>query len=185
MQSLATIDTAPDQATPFWRHYTDADRRVEMEIPAQWIEHRPADYLIELHAPDDPWTVILLAHHALDKLRFGERVNELLTEDGKRWALQRKASLIHNGVAAIEADFSLQSNGSSWLMRKFYVPDRDGLFALAFMTRLATWSRYGAIYRGVYRSFSIHSAPQQPKTRFIAERAPNPVAHNDGPSLLL
>lgn len=185
MQSLATADTSFDQSTPFWRHYTDADLRVEMEIPSQWIAHDARGYILELHAPDDPWTVLQLSHQCFDGLLFGERVNELLLEDNKRWAMQRRASLIHNGVAAIEADFSLQSNGASWLMRKLFLPHGDGLFALAFMTRLATWSRYSTITRGVYRSFSIRHAASRPKSPVVSERAPRAALHSDTPFFLL
>jgi hypothetical protein len=184
MSSLAATAAPNDDVTPFWKRYVDADQRIEMEIPAQWVNHPSQDYLFDLHAPDDPWTVLLLSYHRFDKLRFGERVNELLDEDGKRWTLQRKGSLIHNGLAAIEADFGLHSNGSSWLMRKLCVPHGDGLFALAFLTRLATWSRYGTIYRGVHRSFSMCS-PAQPKTRLVPERAPQRIVHSEGPPLLL
>jgi hypothetical protein len=170
MSSFAANPAPNDDATPFWQRYVDADQRIEMEIPAQWVNHASENYLFDLHAPEDPWTVLLLSYHGFDKLLFGERVNELLIEDSKRWSLQRKGSLIHNGLAAIEADFALQSNGSSWMMRKLYVPHNDGLFALAFMTRLATWSRYGTIYRGVHRSFSPFSGKPNASPRSVAER---------------
>jgi hypothetical protein len=170
MHANAAHQLAPTGTTSFWRQYVDADQRIEMDLPAAWVDRAAAGQLLELHAPDDPWTVLLLTFHKLDLLRFGERVNELVIEDSKRWSLQRKASLIHNGAAAIEADFSLQSNGSSWMMRKLYLPHNDGLFALAFMTRAATWSRYSTAYRGVHRSFAafrgntarqVHSVPQR------------------------
>jgi hypothetical protein len=185
MQSATAMNIATDSAASFWRQYVDADRRIEMEVPAQWIGQDSEGYLLDLHAPDDPWTALQLAFHRLDKLRFGERVNEILVEDSKRWALQRKASLIHNGIAAIEADFSLQSNGSSWLMRKLFVPYGDGVFVLTFMTRLATWSRYGTIYRGVHRSFSNYSGKAMVRPAAAAHRSAAPIATASAGLLLL
>lgn len=185
MQVSATQQKTSDDVAAFWRHYTDADQRIEMDLPAAWIDRAAGDHLFELHAPDDPWTVLLLSFHKLELLRFGERVNELVIDDSKRWNLQRKASLIHNGVAAIEADFSLQSNGASWMMRKLYLPHNDGLFALAFMTRAATWSRYSAAYRGVHRSFALFRGNTPRKVHVVPPRVVNaPTANASAPLLL-
>jgi hypothetical protein len=187
-QPIEATDTArpvDPSADAFWTRYVDRDQRIEVDIPVQWLNHASRGYLLDLHAPDDPWTVLQLSFHFYDRLKFGERVNELITEDSSRWALQRKGSLIHNGVGAIEADFSLQSNGSSWLMRKLYIPHSEGLFALAFMTRLATWSRYGAIYRGVHRSFSPYTGKPMARSSATAHRSGAPRVEPSSGLLLL
>jgi hypothetical protein len=141
-----------------WVDYSDEDNLIDLTIPAWWLRQPSPGYLLDLHAPSDPWTSLQLSSHSIGHIRFGERVDELIQSDSKSWLLQRKASVIHNGTAALEADFGLQSNGAAWLMRKLYLPFNDRLFALGFMTRLATWSRYSEIHRSSFRSFSAFNS---------------------------
>jgi hypothetical protein len=173
--STPVATMAPEKnVAPVWRRFVDAEQRIEMEIPSHWVVESSRDYLLDLHAPDDPWTAILLSFHSLDLLRFHERVNELVSKDRKRWSLQRKVSLLHNGYQAIEADFVLLANGSGWLMRKTYLMHGNGLFALAFMTRHATWPRYGAIHRHMLHSLSSFSDESRPRMQALARSDPAP-----------
>jgi hypothetical protein len=157
MHSTPQNDVELSSRESQWVDYSDEDKLIDLTIPASWSRQASPGYLLDLHAPGDPWTVLQLSSHSLGTLRFGERVNELILSDSKNWLLQRKASVIQNGVAALEADFGLQSNGAAWLMRKLYLPLNDRLFALGFMTRLATWSRYSEVHRSSFRSFSAFS----------------------------
>lgn len=150
--SVSKVAQLSDDSNP-WAIFEDPDRRIEISIPSHWITHESAGVLVDLHAPHDAWTVILLSSHATRGLRFGELVNELISDDETRWTLQRRASVIHNGCGAIEVDFGLSSNGASWLMRKTFLPIGEVVFVFSFMTRLATWSRYSSLYRDVHRSF--------------------------------
>lgn len=171
-----------DETNP-WTIFEDPERRIEVTVPVNWVRHKTNGVLLDLHAPDDAWTVFLITSHSTPGLRFGEVVNELIVEDEKRWAIQRKASVIHNSCGAIESDFSLSSNGASWLMRKTFLPIGDEVFAFSFMTRLATWPRYGAIYRDVYRSFGPASLGHR-RSR-LPQSAPKPVQRSASEERLL
>jgi hypothetical protein len=179
MHSAIRSDDSSSQASQ-WVDYSDVDSLIDLTLPACWSQQSSPGFLLDLHAPGDPWTALQLSSHSLDHLRFGERVNELIMGDSKHWTLQRKASVIHNGTAALEADFGLQSNGAAWLMRKLYLPSKDRLFALGFMTRLATWSRYGETYRAAFRSFSNHSDRPRSARHAGTLRVSAPVARSAG-----
>jgi hypothetical protein len=180
MHSAIRSEAESSLQAPQWLDYCDDDNRVNLTIPACWARQASPGFLLDLHAPGDPWTALQLSVHSLEHLRFGERVNELIVSDCKHWALQRKASTIHNGTAALEADFGLQSNGAAWLMRKLYLPSKDRVFTLGFMTRLATWSRYGETFRAAFRSFSNYNERALSARPLSMRSQPRQVATNVG-----
>jgi hypothetical protein len=144
-------------------HYVDPNGEIELELPAAWQREPREELLLELRAPDDPWTVLQLSRHSLDGTRSGELIDAIVAMDSRRWSMERRASLVHNSAAAVETDFALHLNGAAWIMRKLFLPAQQSLYALAFMTRFATWSRYSAAHRSVHRSFSLlsHRRPRQ------------------------
>jgi hypothetical protein len=145
---------------PYWREYIDVGKRIELLLPSHW-ENRPSDDMpVNLRASDDFATSVQLSFFALDKLLASERASELIDFDANRWMLQRKAAVIHNGTGAFEADFHIKSNDTTLIMRKVYLPVNGDIAVLGLVTRLATWSRYGSVFRGVQRSFSQHSGVQ-------------------------
>jgi hypothetical protein len=151
---LETIKNLQNYATnePYWREYVDVGKRIELLVPSQWANRPSRDTPVNLCAPDDPVTSIQLSFFALEKLLFTERASELIDFDANRWTLQRKEAVVHNGTGAYEADFYSKSGDATLMTRKLAV--------LALVTRLATWSRYGSVFRGVERSFSRYSGAQ-------------------------